>query len=436
MLATEARDRFRELAPRRVHHFFTDFDLLERRYPGKFPREIVSGDGAYLVDADGNRLLDGCQHLGACPVGHARGDMADAIANQIRTLEFVSLDEGHSHPWVVELCERLAPLVPPEDPKFYFGSSGSEAVETALKMARVFHERQGEPQRKKIVARDGSYHGVGYGALSANGNPVLREPFAPLVPGFVRAPELPTMEAAAEIEAIVEREDPSTIAALIAEPIAMHGSVKVPEEGYWAALRELCDRHGILLIADEVVDGFGRTGRMFGCDHYGVKPDVAVVAKGITSSYVPMGAAIASRHVADAFAGRPFMHNATYSGHPVACAAARTALEILQRERLPEHAAELEPRFRAHLDRIGALDGVTSTSVAGMLSSVSWVAPGGDAGRTVSDIAVAAYDRGVLVRGFAKGDRGATFFYPPLVATADDVDVGFGAIGEVLDELL
>ena len=439
----------RAAAKRRVHHFFTNFERLEVTHPGQFPREIVRGEGPYLFDADGHRLLDGCLHLGACPVGHGRAEMADAIANQIRTLEFSSLDEGHSHPWTVELAERLAPLVPVDDPRFYFGSSGSEATETAIKLARVYHLFRGDARRTKILARDGSYHGVGYGGLSANGNPVLREQFAPLVPGFVRAPQPGTAAClhcppdtecdagcADALAEIIEREDPSTIAAFIAEPISVHGAVKVPGPRYWPRVQQICESYGILLILDEVFVGFGRTGRMFASEHYALRPDILTIAKGLTSGYVPMGAAVAARHVADVFEGRPFLHNSTYSGHPVACAAALASLEIIEREGLPQHAAELEQHFQAGLEHVVAtVSGSGRARAVGMLSSVEFECDG-DPNDAVVAITAEAYERGLIIRGAAHPAGGAVFFFPPLVATRSDVAPAFDALAQAMAAVL
>lgn len=440
--------RLRAAAPRRVHHFFTSFPVLERESPGVYPRQIVRGEGAFVYDSDGARLLDACQHLGACPIGHGREEMAQAIARQVSTLEFVSLDEGITHPLATALAERLAQIVPVEDPKLYFGSSGSEATETAIKLARVYFQEIGEPRRVKILSRDGSYHGIGYGALSANGNPLLREPFTPLVPGFVHtaqfAPgrdesgadeEALAIAAADDVARVIEREDPSTVAAFLAEPISMHGAVKVPPQVYWDRVAETCRRHGVLLIADEVVNGFGRTGRMFGCERYGLEPDIMLVAKGLTSAYVPMGAAIASRRIADVFAERVFLHNCTYSGHPVAAAAALASLAIIEREGLVANAAALEPVLAQELAGIHAELGapLRRTAAAGMLSGLEFgVEDRASGAALVRRVAKEAYDRGVLVRGFSDDRFGAIFFYPPLVATEDDVRAGLAALRDAL----
>jgi putrescine aminotransferase len=381
-------------------------------------------------------VLDAGLHLGVCVVGHGRGDMADAIAEQVRTLEFSSLDAGVSHEIVGRLAERLAALMPVADPMFAFTNSGSEANEVAFKLARDYHRRRGEPGRTKILSRNGSYHGSTFGAVSATAIPEFREPFLPLVPGFVQLPQpFPgycgcctdmtatrcTGSCLVDTAAIIEREGPETIAAIIAEPVCIAGAVKVPRDDYWPYLRELCDRHGILLIADEVVTGFGRTGTMFGCEHWSVVPDMLTFAKGVTSGYVPMGGVAVGRHVQDVFEDAPFVSINTYSGHAVACAAALETLAIIERERLVERAAATEEPIRAAFAAIADKVPLTArASVLGLLGSIEFVIP---PELDADDLRVRLWQRchelGVLLRVTRADNVITLLFYPALVIEPD-----------------
>jgi adenosylmethionine-8-amino-7-oxononanoate aminotransferase len=423
-----------------------DYALLDRHFPGRYPRLIVSGDGAYLTDADGRRLLDSGAHMGACQIGHGRREVIERIAEQGAALEFSTLDNGLAHPSALALAERLAPVLPlAGEPLFLFGVSGSEANETAFKAARAHHAARGEPQRRKVLCRDGSYHGATFAAMAATGIPAAREPFAPLPPGFIRVTQPSpgrcgycaragrcSLACAEDVERALLREGPETVAALIAEPVAFREAIKVPAPGYWPAVREICDRYGVLLISDEVITGFGRTGRLFGCAHWDLEPDIVVLAKGLTSGYVPMSACVLGGAVADGLRAHPMTHISTYAGHPLGCAAALAALDVLERERLPEHAAALEPVVRDQMTALAErVPAVTATSVIGLLGSVE-VAVAGDPALAAARVADAAYERGLIVRTAPAEGEIVAYFYPPLVATADDVAVAFGVLADVL----
>lgn len=438
----------RNVARGRVRHYAADFARLEARFPGKYPRLFVRGEGVYLFDNDGHQVLDAGNHLGACVVGHARRDMADAIAEQMRLLEFSSLEAGASHGYVATLAERLGAVVPVPDAVFSFTNSGSEANEFAIKIAREFHRRNDEPSRSKILSRQGSYHGSTYAAMTATAIPGFREQFQPLVPGFVpmtqpfpgycnqcEFTEQCSRACVDETLALIEREGPSTIAAVLAEPISIPGAVKVPVDGYWQQLRAVCDEHGILLIADEVVNGFGRTGRMFGIEHWGVKPDIVTLAKGLTSGYVPMGAAAVSPTIDAAFRdGSPMMHVNTYAGHAVACAAAMASLDIIERESLVARAAAHEPVLRRGLEQVADQIGfVTRVSVKGLLGSVEFEVPEDiDAEDVRADLWHECYEHGVVVRATRGGQRVSLFFYPPLVIDEYQLRDGLQRVGEAV----
>jgi adenosylmethionine-8-amino-7-oxononanoate aminotransferase len=431
----------------RVRHSSAHFPELDRLFPGSYPRVLVRGEGAYVVDDHGRRLLDGGGHLGACSVGHGREEIGAAMAEQAATLEWASLDLGLSHPVAAELAERLTPLVPVDDPLFLFGSTGSEANETAFKVVRAYHRREGRPDRVKIIGRDGSYHGSTYGAMSATGIPESREPFAPLVPGFVHVAQPSpgrcglcsvegrcSLECARDVERAILREGADTVAAVIAEPIAFRQAIKVPHDGYFPALRDICTRHGVLLIVDEVITGFGRTGRMFGLDHWATTADVLTVAKGITSGYAPLGAAVVSGEIAAAFTDAPLAHISTYAGHPVSCRAALATLEIIEREGLVENAARGEAVVRECMERLrDELDCVRHISAKGLLTSVEIDLPGREPpADAVRRICHECYQRGVILRAAADGGRAAVYFYPPLVVTADDIREAFAAVADAL----
>ncbi len=437
-------------AKRYVRHFLADFTALEREYPAGYPKMIVSGQGAYVTDEDGHRLLDAGSHLGACQIGHGRSEVGRRIAEQVSRLEFIALDAGLSHIYVAELAERLAGMVACDDPIFSFTNSGSESNELAFKIARIYHARQGKPERTKIISRTGSYHGSTIAASAATGMQAFKNGFGPLAPNFLQAPapypggDVPGRdrdawwkESLADTEALIEREGPETIAAIIAEPIAIPQAVKIPTRDYFAGLRALCDRYGLLLIVDEVVCGFGRTGKMFGAEHFGVRGDIVTYAKGLTSGYIPMGAVAVSGRVNEVFVNAPLLHLNTYAGHPVACVAALAALDIMEDEKLTEHTAAMEPVLRDELERMRqAVPRIREISVIGLLSSV--VCDISDLPEPDSVLRKArkeAYDAGVLPRFARDGNNLSAHFYPPLVVDRTDIENGVRALETALRTL-
>ena len=430
------------VARHRVRHFLADFDQLEKRYPGVYPRMITRGEGPYLFDDAGNRLLDAGNHLGAGMVGHGRREIAERIGAQAAELEFAALDSGASHPKAAELGERLAALVPVDDPIFSFTSSGSESNDLAFKIARAYHDRRGEPERTVILSRDGSYHGSNYSGMAATGAPAFRTGFGPLPAGFEQVSQPSpgrcpycdrdtgcTLACADALEATVERITPERVAAIIAEPVAILQAVKVPHPDYWPRVQSICRSHGILLIADEVVTGFGRTGKLFGAEHWDVRPDLVSMAKGLTSGYAPMGGLAVARHVEDAF-DVPLLHLNTYAGHPVASEAALATLDILERESLVARAAELEPLLRRELERVReATDRVLAVSVLGLLSSIEFELPDrADGAEVLVELRHRLYEQGLIAR-CALGEGVLTLvFYPHLVVSEEDIAFGADAI--------
>jgi adenosylmethionine-8-amino-7-oxononanoate aminotransferase len=441
----------RRQAHRRVRHFLADFRDLEARYPGHYPRLITRGEGPYLFDDTGRRLLDAGNHLGAGMIGHARREIAERMAAQVAAVEFVALDSGASHPKVVELAERLAALVPLDDPIFSFTSSGSESNDLAFKIARAYHHRRGEPQRTVILSRDGSYHGSSYAGMAATGAAAFRADFGPMPANFDQMPQPSpgrctycdretgcNLQCADALEAAIERHGPGNVAAVIAEPVAILQAVKIPHADYWRRIQETCRRHGILVIADEVVTGFGRTGRMFGSDHWSLRPDIMSIAKGLTSGYAPMGATVAARHVEDAFADGPLLHLNTYAGHPVACEAALATLDILERESLVERAAALEPVLTRELERVReATSRVLRISVVGLLSSVELdVSDRQDAADLLIALRHEMYERGLIARGSAGDGVLTVVFYPTLVVSEEDIAFGTQALADAVAAVL
>lgn len=426
----------------------TDFPTLDRLYPGQYPRLIVSGRGAYVTDADGRRLLDSGTHMGTCQVGHGRPEIAARLAEQVAAVEFTTLDAGLAHPWALELAKRLAPSIPVEGQSlFLFGTSGSEANETAFKVARVYHAARSEGRRRKVLCRAGSYHGATFAAMAATGIPAAREPFAPLPPGFVRVTQPSpgrcgycpsggpcTLDCAADVERVIRREGPDTIAAFIGEPIAFREAIKIPAPGYWPAIREICDRYGILVIADEVITGFGRTGRLFGLEHWNIRADIIILGKGLTSGYVPMSACVLSEQVASELLEHPMTHISTYAGHPVACVAALASLDIVEQEELPERAARLEGLVRSEMETLAAAHRcISATSVIGLLASIELsLSDDADPAEASARMAHEAYERGLISRTAAEGSQAVFYFYPALVASEDDIKGAFRAYSEVI----
>jgi adenosylmethionine-8-amino-7-oxononanoate aminotransferase len=307
---------------------------------------IVSADGCEVTDADGKTYLDAYAGIWNVNVGYGRQEIIDAVHEQMRELAFYPQTQI-SVP-AARLAARLADLLPGDLNHFFFVNSGSEANETAIKVARQYGRstHPGE-NRYKIISRHQGYHGFTMGAMSATGQTLRRSQYEPLVPGFIRI-EPPQGDAygADTVAKVIEREGPDTVAAIIAEPIIGGGGVLVPPDDYLPGLREVCDRYGCLLILDEVITGFGRTGKMFGCEHWGVVPDVMTIAKGVSSGYLPLGACAVSEKVFDAFKGeadegKEFSQVSTYGGHPTCCAAALANLEILTRERLWENSEQV-----------------------------------------------------------------------------------------------
>jgi adenosylmethionine-8-amino-7-oxononanoate aminotransferase len=321
---------------------------------------ITRGEGCYVYDQHGKRYLDGLSALFCVNAGHGRAELGEAAARQVKDLGFFT-NWSYAHPVAIELAERIASLAPGDLNRVFFTSGGSEAVESAWKLARQYHRMNGDGQRTKIISREVAYHGTTFGALSITGITPLRTPFEPLVPGAYHAPntnsyrwpeERDPLWAADQIEHVIEFQDPETVAAVILEPVQNSGGCIVPQEGYWQRVREICDKHGVLLISDEVICSWGRLGHYFGVERFGVVPDIITTAKALTSAYAPMGAVIVSDRIAEPFMHdkQMFTHGITFGGHPVSAAVAMANLDIFEREDLCGQVREKEGEFRDMLE--------------------------------------------------------------------------------------
>jgi adenosylmethionine-8-amino-7-oxononanoate aminotransferase len=413
---------------------------------------IVRGEGCYVYDEQGNRYLDGLSALFCVNAGHGRGELADAAARQARELGFY-INWSYAHPPAIQLAARLASLAPGDLNRVFFTSGGSEAVESAWKLARNWHRIRGDGQRTKLIARELAYHGTSLGALAATGLTSLRAPFEPLTPGgchvantnSYRWPEgRDPLWAADAIEERILFEGPETVAAVILEPVQNAGGCFVPQEGYFQRVREICDRHGVLLISDEVICSWGRLGHWFGCERFGYQPDLITTAKGLTSAYAPMGALIASDRVAEPFLeGKSmFEHGFTFGAHPVAAAVALANLDIFEREDLCGRVREHEARFRETLDGLRDLPIVGDVRGAGFFCAIELVKDR-DTKETFDEeeserllrgfLSGELYRRGLICRADDRGDP-VVQLAPPLIAGEEQFEEIEAILRSVLSE--
>ena len=390
---------------------------------------IVEGSGAHLKDADGREYLDAYAGIWNVNVGYGRQEIVDAVTEQMQRLAFYPQTQIVAP--AAQLAAKLADLLPGDLNHFFFVNSGSEANETALKAARQC-ARQLHPgeNRHKIIARYQGYHGFTMGAASATGQVGRKRMFEPLVPGFIHV-EPPPTHGPDDIAKVIERESPDTVAAIIAEPIIGGGGVLVPPDDYFPRLREICDHYGVLLILDEVITGFGRTGKMFACEHWGVVPDMMTIAKGLSSGYLPIGACAVTDAVFDAFKGEvedevEFSQVSTYGGHPTCCAAALAAVDILVRERLWENSERVGAYL---LERLQSIDSAFIKEVRGkgLMMAIELQDEYGamlDAKRS-SAFGKAVRDAGVIMGKMSHVMAGPESVYhlsPPLILTEEQAD--------------
>jgi len=396
------------------------------------PMMFVGAERMHYIEAGGRRVLDGMAGLWCVNAGHGHPRIVEAIRAAAGRLDFVS-SFRMSHPGAFAFAERLVAAAPEGIAHAFFSNSGSEAVDTALKIARAYHRVRGEGGRTKLIGRAKAYHGVGFGGLSVGGIARHKRDFGPLLPevyhlplpydaarmGFPKGQPEHGAEYAQALEDLLTVQDPSTVAAVIVEPVTGSGGVYPPPRFYLERLRAICDRHGILLIFDEVITGFGRLGQCFAAQALGVTPDIMACAKGLTNGAVPMGATLVAAHVHDAFmAGPPqaveLFHGYTYSAHPLACAAGLAALEVYESEGLFAQAAQTAPAWEGALHSLRGAPHVVDIRSIGLLGAIELAPHAGARGAAVADH---CFEAGVLVR--AAGDM--LVLSPPLIIAPDEI---------------
>ena len=418
---------------------------------------IVRGEGAYVWDQHGKRYLDGLGGLFTSMIGYGRTELAEAGAKQSGTLAYFPL-WTYAHPRAIELAERVASYTPGDLNRVFFTTGGSEAVESSWKLARQYFRLTGQPQRTKVISRYIAYHGTSLGALSITGIPDLRTPFEPLVPGTIKVPNTNFYRAelfaddevafgawaADEIERAIVREGPETVAAVFLEPVQNAGGCFLPPPGYFERVREICDRHGVLLVSDEVICAFGRLGHWFGALRYGYQPDIITVAKGLTSGYAPLGAMIASDRLMEPFLqpGASFLHGFTFAGHPVSCAVAMANLDIIEGEHILDHVRATEVSFRAALEGLYDLPIVGDVRGAGFFWGIELVKDK-DTRLSFDDdeserllrgfLSGALFEAGLICRADDRGDP-VVQLSPPLICGQEEIDFIASTLREVLGE--
>lgn len=406
------------------------------RYFKDHPRLISRAEGMYCYTSDGKQLLDGVAGLWCCNAGHCHPKVVEAIQKQAATLDYAMAFQL-GHPTVFELANKLTNIAPDGMDYAFFVNSGSEAVDTALKMALAYHRLRGEGARTRFIGRQRGYHGVGFGGISVGGISPNRKMFGAMLPGVDHLPHTHNLEhnafsrglpqwgahLADELEGIIALHDASTIAAVIVEPIAGSAGVLIPPEGYLQRLRDICDKHGILLIFDEVICGFGRTGDAFASNRFGITPDLMTTAKGLTSGTVPMGAVLAKGEIYDTFMTGPdgaieFFHGYTYSGHPLAAAAGCATLDVYAEEGLFERARSMEGKFEDALHSLKGEPNVIDVRNFGLIGAVELEPLAGQPTARAMQAFRTCYDNGAIVR--TTGDTIA--FSPPLIIEEKQID--------------
>jgi adenosylmethionine-8-amino-7-oxononanoate aminotransferase len=420
-------------------------------HPSAYPatRLWVSGKGSTITDSTGREYIDGLAGLWNVNIGHGRKELGEAAAKQMSTLAFHSAYAGGTNAQAIALAEKMSELAYPSINTFFFTSGGAESSETSFKTARFYWKALGKPDKVKVISRHRAYHGLTLAAMSATGLPAFWPMFEPRVPGFLHVdapdpyrfvnttPEVSLGVAAANtLEAAILREGPDTVAAFIAEPVQGAGGVIVPPADYFARIREICNKYDVLLIADDVITGFARTGTWFGLSHYGVEPDIMQFAKGITSGYVPLGGVGVSDKLRAVINGVPpaqrWMHAFTYSGHPTCCAVALANIAIMEREGLVQRAAESGARLLQKLRSLESLDGVGHVRGLGLMAAVEVVADTTTkqyfpaAAAVTPKLTEAMLDRGLYTRVVMD----CICIAPPLVATDDEIDRLVNIVGD------
>jgi beta-alanine--pyruvate transaminase len=411
------------------------------------PRMLVGAKDMHYTASDGRKILDGTAGLWCVNAGHCRPKITEAIQHQVAELDYAPAFQM-GHPLVFEVANRLVDIAPVGMDHVFFTNSGSESVETALKMALAYQRVKGEGSRTRLIGRERAYHGVNFGGISVGGIVTNRKMFGALLGGVDHLPHthLPAknafskgepeygVELADELERIVALHDASTIAAVIVEPVAGSTGVLIPPKGYLQRLRQICDKHGILLVFDEVITGFGRLGTPFASDYFGVVPDIMTTAKGVSNGVIPMGAVFVKKEIHDAFMNGPehlieFFHGYTYSGNPMACAAALGTLDTYKEEGLLTRGAELASHFEEALHSLKGEPHVIDIRNIGLVGAIELAPIPGEPSKRAFSAFVKAFERGALVR--TTGDIIA--LSPPLIITKGQIDELIDHVREVLN---
>jgi beta-alanine--pyruvate transaminase len=412
------------------------------------PRMLVKAEGMHYTTDDGRRVLDGTAGLWCVNAGHCRPTIVEAVRKQVGELDYAPPFQM-GHPKAFELATRVAEILPPSHKHVFFVNSGSEGVDTALKIALAYHRVKGEGTRQRLIGRERGYHGVGFGGISVGGMVNNRKTFGSMLVGvdhlrhthdlarnaFSKGQPEHGVELAEDLERLVALHDASTIAAVIVEPMAGSTGVLLPPKGYLQRLREICDKYGILLIFDEVISGFGRLGASFAMDKFGVIPDMVVVAKGLTNGTVPMGAVFASDKVHDAFMTGPegaieLFHGYTYSGHPVAAAAGLASLDLYREERLFERANDMAPFWEETMHSLRGLPNIIDIRNLGLVAGIELSSIPGKVGARAYDVFVRAFKKGLLIR--TAGDIIA--LSPPLIIEKTEISEIADKLSEAIRE--
>lgn len=420
-----------------------------RQFKAK-PRLLARAQGMHYWTDDGRQILDGTAGLWCVNAGHARPEITQAVTQQLNTMEFAP-NFQMGHPQAFALANRLIKLTPGDLDHVFYSNSGSESVDSALKIALAYHRVRGEAARTRLIGREKAYHGVGFGGVSVGGMVNNRKWFGSLLPGVDHLPHTLNQQhnrfargepewgahLADDLERIVQLHDASTIAAVIVEPMSGSVGVLPPPKGYLKRLRQLCDQYGILLIFDEVITGFGRLGTPFAAQYFDVLPDMITSAKAITNAAIPMGATFVRKHIYEAFMQGPesaidLFHGYTYSGHPVACAAANATLDIYEREGLLTRAAELAPYWEQAAHALRGLPHVADIRNLGLVAGIEFEAIPGKVGARGYEVFTQCFAKGLLVRG--AGDTIA--LSPPLIVSKAQIDEMFGIVAEVIRALM
>ncbi len=443
-----------EAAKRNLWLHFTRMSAYD---DGEVPL-IVRGSGPYVFDQHGKRYLDGLSGLFVSQIGHGRKEVAEAAARQAAELAYFPL-WSYAHPRAIELAQRLADLAPAGLDRVFFTTSGSEAVESAWKLAKQYFKAVGQPDRYKVISRDIAYHGTSMGALAITALSGIKMPFEPLPPGgvrvpntnFYRAPDFVSADlatfgrwAADEIERAILREGPESVAAVFLEPVQNSGGCFPPPPGYFQRVREICDRYGVLLVSDEVISAFGRLGYYFGSERYGYKPDIITFAKGVTSGYAPMGGMLISEHLMEPFAAGAgtFLHGVTFAGHPVSAAVALANLDVFEKEGLLENVRANEGALRSTLEKLHDLPIVGDVRGDGYFYGIELVKDKATKATFDDDeserllrgfLSQALFDAGLVCRADDRGDP-VVQLAPPLVCTQEHFDEMEQVLRSVLTE--